>query len=88
LQRLLLDIIAFFSPGVAKEGLSFKLFSDPEAQVSAQYGSVMDYKGATLSARNTFLIDPAGKVAKAFLGVQPSGHSAEGLSALTTLHHP
>ena len=71
-----------------KEGLSFKLLSDPEAQVSAQYGSVMDYKGAKLSARNTFLIDPKGNVAKVFLGVQPSGHSAEVLSALTELHHP
>ena len=38
----------------AKEGLSFKLLSDPEAQVSTQYGSVMDYKGSKLSARNTF----------------------------------
>lgn len=72
----------------AKEGLSFKLLSDPEAQVSTQYDSVMNYNGAKLSARNTFLIDPEGKVAKVFLGVQPSGHSAEVLSALTTLHHP
>jgi thioredoxin-dependent peroxiredoxin len=71
-----------------KEGLSFKLLSDPEAQVSTQYGSVMDYKGSKLSARNTFLIDPEGKVAKVFMGVQPSGHSAEVLSALTSLHHP
>src|SRR5215467_10344854 len=52
----------------AKEGLSFKLLSDPEAQVSTQYGSVMDYKGAKLSARNTFLIDPEGKVAQVFTG--------------------
>jgi peroxiredoxin Q/BCP len=72
----------------AKEGLSFKLLSDPEAQVSTQYGSVMDYKGSKLSARNTFLIDPEGKVAKVFLGVQPSGHSAEVLSALASLHQP
>ena len=72
----------------AKEGLSFKLLSDLEAQVSTQYGSVMDYKGSKLSARNTFLIDPQGKVAKVFLGVQPSGHSAEVLSTLTSLHNP
>jgi thioredoxin-dependent peroxiredoxin len=71
-----------------KEGLSFKLLSDPEAQVSTQYGSVMNYNGAKLSARNTFLIDPEGKVAKVFLGVQPSGHSAEVLGTLTNLHHP
>jgi peroxiredoxin Q/BCP len=68
-----------------KEGLSFKLLSDPGAKVSAQYGSVMEYNGATLSARNTFLIDPAGKVAKVFTGVKPSGHTEEVLSALTAL---
>src|SRR5207344_2789142 len=40
----------------AKEGLSFKLLSDVEAKVSDQYGSVMEYNGAKLSARNTFII--------------------------------
>ena len=68
-----------------KEGLSFKLLSDPKAQVSTQYGSVMEYKGATLSARNTFIIDPTGKVAKVFTGVKPSGHTEEVLSALAAL---
>ena len=29
----------------AKEGLNFKLLADPNAKVSTQYGSVMDYKG-------------------------------------------
>src|SRR5881394_2393336 len=53
----------------AKEGLNFKLLSDPDAKVSAAYGSVMEYKGAKLSARNTFVIDTAGKVAKVFAGV-------------------
>src|SRR5207244_466718 len=65
----------------AKEGLNFKLLSDPDAKVSAAYGSVMEYNGAKLSARNTFVIDPAGKVAKAFAGVKPGGHSDEVLSA-------
>ena len=69
----------------AKEGLSFKLLSDPGAQVSTQYGSVMEYNGATLSARNTFLIAPDGKIAKVFTGVKPSGHSKEVLTALADL---
>src|SRR5437667_10921498 len=29
----------------AKEGLNFKLLADPNAKVSTDYGSVMDYKG-------------------------------------------
>src|SRR6185295_14766410 len=41
-----------------KEGLNFKLLADTDAKVSEEYGSVMDYKGQKLSARNTFIIDP------------------------------
>ena len=69
----------------AKEGLSFKLLSDPDAKVSAEYASVMTYNGAKLSARNTYLIDPSGKIAKVFLDVKPAGHSEEVLAALASL---
>src|SRR5438874_5555036 len=69
----------------AKEGLNFKLLSDRDAKVSAAYGSVMEYNGAKLSARNTFVIDPAGKVAREFAGVKPGGHSEEVLNALAAL---
>src|SRR5690242_17521463 len=69
----------------AKEGLNFKLLADTEAKVSEQYGSVMEYNGAKLSARNTFIIDPQGKVAKVFPGVKVGGHSEEVLAALASL---
>jgi thioredoxin-dependent peroxiredoxin len=69
----------------AKEGLSFKLLSDPEAKVSTEYGSLMEYNGAKLSARNTFIIDPKGKVVKVFTAVKPSKHSDEVLAALADL---
>ena len=35
----------------AKEGLNFKLLADPEAKVSTEYGSVMEYQGAKMAAR-------------------------------------
>jgi thioredoxin-dependent peroxiredoxin len=69
----------------AKEGLAFKLLSDADTKVSEAYGSLMDYNGMKLSARNTFIIDPQGKVAKVFLKVSPGGHSAEVLAALASL---
>jgi peroxiredoxin Q/BCP len=69
----------------AKEGLAFKLLSDPDAKVSTEYGSVMEYNGAKLSARNTFLIDPQGKIVKVFTGVKPAEHSEEVLAALSGL---
>ncbi len=69
----------------AKEGLAFKLFSDPDAKVSTEYGSVMEYNGAKLAARNTFIVNPDGKIAKVFSGVKPSEHSEEVLTALASL---
>jgi peroxiredoxin Q/BCP len=69
----------------AKEGLAFKLLSDPDAKVSTQYGSVMEYNGNKLSARNTFLVDPDGKIAKVFMGVKPDSHSEEVLKTLSGL---
>jgi|SRR5450432_1778868 len=79
------DTAASHKDFCAKEGLSFKLLSDPDAKVSAEYGSVMEYEGAKLSARNTFLIDPEGKVAKVYMGVKPAAHSQEVLTALAAL---
>ena len=68
-----------------KEGLNFKLLADTETKVSDAYGSVMERGGNKLSARNTFVIDPKGKVAKVFTGVQPAKHSEEVLAALAEL---
>lgn len=69
----------------AKEGLSFKLLADTESKVSDAYGSVMDYNGQKYSARNTFIIDPKGKIAQVFMKVKPTPHSEEVLAALATL---
>jgi thioredoxin-dependent peroxiredoxin len=69
----------------AKEGLNFKLLSDTEAKVSGEYGSIMEYNGNKLSARNTFLIDPQGKVAQVFPKVKVQQHSEEVLAALAEL---
>jgi peroxiredoxin Q/BCP len=68
-----------------KEGLSFKLLSDPDGKVSNTYGSVMEYQGAKYSARNTFIIDPKGKIARVFVKVKPATHSDEVLQALAEL---
>jgi peroxiredoxin Q/BCP len=69
----------------AKEGLNFKLLADPDAKVSAEYGSTMDYKGAKMAARNTFIIDPQGKIVKVYTGVKPADHSEQVLKDLAEL---
>lgn len=68
----------------AKEGLNFKLLADPEAKVSSSYGSVMEHDGTKMASRNTFLIDPHGKIAKVFTGVKPAAHSEEVLQTIAT----
>jgi thioredoxin-dependent peroxiredoxin len=69
----------------AKEGLNFKLLADPDAKVSTEYGSVMDYKGSKLAARNTFIINPKGEIAKVYTGVKPVEHSEQVLKDLAEL---
>ena len=68
-----------------KESLNFKLLADPKHEVVEKYGSVMDFNGMTLAARNTFLIDPSGVIRKVYLKVGPQGHSEEVLADLQQL---
>ena len=69
----------------AKEGLNFKLLADSGHAVVQKYGSIMEYNGMTLAARNTFLIDPAGVIRKVYIKVSPQGHSEEVLADLQQL---
>jgi peroxiredoxin Q/BCP len=69
----------------AKEGLSFKLLADTNYRVSSAYDSLVNLAVAKLSARHTFLIDPAGVVRKTYLNVNAEKHSAEVLADLTSL---
>jgi len=69
----------------AKEGLNFKLLADIDHQVSKAYGSLTNLGVVKLAARHTFLIDPDGKIAKAYINVDPLKHSAEVLAELDAL---
>ena len=69
----------------SKEGLNFKLLADTEHKVVKQYDSTMDYKGVEIAARNTFIIDPQGKIQRVYSSVNPNQHSQEVLAALDEL---
>jgi peroxiredoxin Q/BCP len=69
----------------AKEGLNFKLLADPDAKVSGEYGSTMEYQGAKMAARNTFIINPKGEIAKVYTGVKPADHSDQVLKDLAQM---
>jgi peroxiredoxin Q/BCP len=68
-----------------KEGLNFKLLADTDGNVSREYGSLTNLGVAKFAARHTFLIDPDGKVARAYTSVDPGRHSEEVLAALDQL---
>jgi thioredoxin-dependent peroxiredoxin len=69
----------------AKEGLNFKLLADTEGNVSGAYGSLTNLALVKFADRHTFVIDPAGKIAKAYTSVDPDKHSAEVLAELDLL---
>jgi peroxiredoxin Q/BCP len=68
-----------------KEGLHFRLLSDPDAAVTKSYGSVTTYQGKEYASRNTFLIDPEGVVRKVYVKVNPATHSDDVLADLARL---
>src|SRR5579872_891366 len=51
----------------AKESLTFKLLADTDKKVVDEYGCLRMPPG--IAMRNTFLIDPQGKIAKVWTGV-------------------
>src|ERR1700733_8622436 len=48
----------------AKDGLTFHLLSDTKHEVLGMYGSLGGMNGNVMAQRNTFLIDPKGKIVK------------------------
>jgi thioredoxin-dependent peroxiredoxin len=65
-----------------KDSLTFTLLSDTDKKVVAEYGSLGNYAGFKIAKRNTFLINPEGKIVKVWTKVDPAHHSQEVLAAL------
>ena len=72
-----------------KFGLPFLLLADEQHQVADAYGSWVEKQnyGKTYmgTARRTFLVDPAGRIARTWQKVKPEGHAAEVIAALDEL---
>jgi len=66
----------------AKDGLTFHLLSDPDHKVVSEYGSLGGFNGMVLANRNTFLIDPQGKIAKVWVKVNPQTAASDVLAAI------
>lgn len=69
----------------AKDGLHFKLLSDTGHNVVQEYGSLGSYMGMKMAKRNTFLVNPEGKIVKEWIGVDPNQASTEVLDAIQSM---
>jgi len=65
-----------------KDSLTFHLLSDTGHTVVSQYGSLADHNGVAMANRNTFLIDPKGKIVKVWTKVNPTTSASDVLAAL------
>ena len=80
-----LDSVDSHKKFCSKEGLNFKLLADTNHRVTDQYGSLRNLGLVKFAERNTFIIDPSGKIAKTYTSVDPSRHSNEVLAELDQL---
>lgn len=66
-----------------KYSLPFPLLADSKGETASRYGSLRE--GGALAKRNTFLIDPQGRIAKIYLSASTSQNSADVIADLKRL---
>ncbi len=71
-----LDDMASHKKFAEEHGLPFTLLADTTKQTARNYGVLTKMMGVMeVAQRDTFLIDPNGKIAKHYIRVDPKGHS-------------
>ena len=68
-----------------KYNLPFPLLADSKGETAARYGSLRS--DGSLAKRNTFLIDPEGRIAKVYLSANTSRNSAQVIEDLKRLQN-
>jgi peroxiredoxin Q/BCP len=63
-----------------KYKLPFTILADEDSETAKAYGVLRDYKLIKLASRQSFLIDPEGKIAKHYEKVDPDTHTDEVLA--------
>jgi len=80
------DDVASHKEFSEEHSLPFPILADSAKKTSTAYGTLTKYLGiAELSRRDTFIIDPQGRVARHFMKVDPKGHSELVLGELKQL---
>jgi peroxiredoxin Q/BCP len=69
-----------------KHSLPFTLLADPSKETVRKYGVLKSYIGGMeLARRDTFVIDPQGRILKRYADVEPKGHSQQVLRDIKEL---
>ena len=63
-----------------KYKLPFTILADEDSETAQAYGVLRDYKLIKLASRQSFLVDPNGKIAKHYSDVDPDTHTEEVLA--------
>lgn len=80
------DDVADHKAFAEKHSLPFTLLADPTKSVAKEYGVLKSYMGVMeMAKRETFIIDPQGRIAKHYENVDPDGHSTVVLNDLKAL---
>ena len=79
------DTSASHAEFAKKYSLPFPLLADEKGEVAERYGSLTNLGVMKLAKRNTFLIDPDGKIAKVYLKASTSRNSIEVIDDLKRL---
>jgi peroxiredoxin Q/BCP len=76
------DSTALHQQFCTKDSLTFRLLSDTAHKVVSEYGSLGGRNGVFMANRNTFLINPKGKIVKVWTKVNPAESASEVLAVL------
>ena len=77
-----LDDVKSHEEFAKKHSLPFPLLADPDGTVAKQFGVYRNLGIMKIASRQSFLIDPEGKLVKHYEKVDPAGHTAEILAEL------
>jgi peroxiredoxin Q/BCP len=69
-----------------KYNLQFTLLADRKGGIAARHGSLVNLGIVRFARRNTFLVDPEGRIAKVYLGVNAARNAREVIADLKRLN--
>jgi len=71
-----------------KFSLPFPLLADTDGSVAKQYGALWKLGPIRFARRQTFIIDPQGRIARIYRKVDAAAHSQEVIKDLQALQRP